>query len=144
MALTPYGKLVRKLRIDANISLAKMGAITGKHSSYLSMVENGAKKVSKDLIEAAIEMLGEQHRYDIIAAAELSNLKYTGKLSIAIDNLSEDKLTLAIAFAEIIPILSNDGIAYLASVLNNILPPEHRYQPHDSISIQQIPQGCTP
>lgn len=117
MALTPYGKLVRKLRIDANISLAKMGAITGKHSSYLSMVENGAKKVSKDLIEDAIEMLGDQHRDAIEGAAKLSNLMYTGKISIGTENLSEKQLKLAILFAAKLKNLSDTTVGYIEGLL---------------------------
>lgn len=127
MALTPYGKLVRKLRIGANIPLHTMTIAAGKHSSYLSMVEHGAKEVSKDLIEVAIKMLGEQHRIEIVQAASLSNLEYIGKLSIDPDTLSENKLQLAIAFAEIIPTLSDNDTVYLTAVLNNLLSPEHRY-----------------
>lgn len=117
MTLTPYGKLVRKLRINADITLDDMAKAAGKHRPYLSMVENGRQKVPSDLIEIAIKMLGEQHRTAIITAAELSNLMYTGKLSIGTENLSEEKLRLALLFAANLKNLSDAAVGYIEGLL---------------------------
>lgn len=117
MALTPYGKLIRKLRINADITLEDMAKAAGKHRPYLSMVENGRHKVPTDLIKIAIKMLGEQHRDAIESAAKLSNLMYTGKISIGTENLSEEKLRLALLFATKLKNLSDATIGYIEGLL---------------------------
>ena len=117
MGLTPYGKLVRKLRIDANISLLNMAIAAGMPSAFLSAIEHGRKAISKDLIKIAIKMLGEQHRDAIEGAAKLSNLMYTGKISIGTENLSEKQLKLAILFAAKLKNLSDAAVGYIEGLL---------------------------
>lgn len=50
--LTPFGKLVRTLRIIAGTTLMEMSEFTGYTPSYLSGVEFGRKELSPGLIES--------------------------------------------------------------------------------------------
>lgn len=46
MALTAFGKAVRKARIDANETLVSMATAIGTSPAYLSGMETGRKKIS--------------------------------------------------------------------------------------------------
>jgi len=53
--LTPYGMLVRALRIVANATLAEMAAYVGKSAAHLSAMEFGRKEVTtRDHLDAAL------------------------------------------------------------------------------------------
>ena len=54
--LTPFGKEVRKIRIDQQISLTQMANDLGMKPSYLSAIENGRKPVPDKLVN-------EVHKY---------------------------------------------------------------------------------
>lgn len=45
MALTPFGKAVRKARLDADVTLSDMASHFNVTSAFLSAVETGRKKV---------------------------------------------------------------------------------------------------
>lgn len=57
--MTPFGKEIRKLRIDADITLNDMakGLERKRTASYLSAVELGDKPLSDDLVEEIINYL---------------------------------------------------------------------------------------
>ncbi len=59
MRLTEYGKLVRKARIDANITMLKMADALGVSPSYLSALENGKKKVPTQFVGKVLEYFRE-------------------------------------------------------------------------------------
>jgi transcriptional regulator with XRE-family HTH domain len=44
--LTPFGKKVRKLRIDVGVTLKSMADAMGVTSSYLSAIETGKRAVT--------------------------------------------------------------------------------------------------
>lgn len=55
--LTPFGKELRKLRIDQNKTLKDMAEYANVTSAYLSAVETGKKKITNDLIEKVVAFL---------------------------------------------------------------------------------------
>lgn len=54
---TPYGKAVRKLRIDAGVRLKDMADALGVKSAYLSAVETGKKRITESLLTKSIDYL---------------------------------------------------------------------------------------
>lgn len=57
--LTPFGKEVRKLRIDHDMNLTEMAGILGVSKPYLSHVESGSNEVTKKLLENTIEIFSD-------------------------------------------------------------------------------------
>jgi len=51
MALTPFGKAVRKARLDADATLSEMAAALNVTSAFLSALETGRKKIPPDMAE---------------------------------------------------------------------------------------------
>ena len=67
--MTPFGKEIRKLRIDADITMSDMAKGLGKLPSYLSAVELGDKPLSDEFAKAIIGYLQtlpyfRKHRLD--------------------------------------------------------------------------------
>lgn len=75
MRLTEYGKLVRKARIDAGITMLKMADSMGVSPSYLSATEVGKKKVSLPFARRVKEFFLDLgiDLHDLEEAAEVSN-----------------------------------------------------------------------
>lgn len=57
LRLTEFGKCIRKLRIDAEITLNDMAAAIGFSPSFVSSVETGCKKISKAYLDTLIPYL---------------------------------------------------------------------------------------
>ncbi|MEZ2349554.1 helix-turn-helix domain-containing protein [Caballeronia sp. RCC_10] len=53
MALTPFGKAVRKARLDADVTLSDMASALGVTSAFLSAMETGRKKIPSDFAAKA-------------------------------------------------------------------------------------------
>jgi transcriptional regulator with XRE-family HTH domain len=72
--LTPYGKAVRKHRIDAGLTLRQMAKKLSVSPAFLSATETGRKDVPIPLIEKISDLLGldQQERVALQAAAETS------------------------------------------------------------------------
>jgi transcriptional regulator with XRE-family HTH domain len=52
--MTPFGREIRKIRIDADLTLGEMAVALGKKPSYMSAVELGDKPLSEELTMAII------------------------------------------------------------------------------------------
>lgn len=75
--LTPYGKFIRKLRIDLNISQAEHATAFDVTPTFLSNMEKGTKPVSLQIINKTIEkfkLTGEQERELIYAVSQAAPL----------------------------------------------------------------------
>ncbi len=57
---TPYGKAVRKLRIDAGLRLKDMADALGVKSAYLSAVETGKKRNTDKLVDNTISFFANE------------------------------------------------------------------------------------
>ncbi|WP_343618762.1 helix-turn-helix transcriptional regulator [Ralstonia sp.] len=77
--LTPYGMLVRALRIVANATLAEMAAYVGKSPAELSAMEFGRKEVSADDYLAAgnfFNSKGITHTLPALDAARIARTEF--------------------------------------------------------------------
>ncbi len=98
MKLTPFGRAVRNLRMEHDLSLKDMAAAMDISSPYLSALEYGEKRLSDKLIQAALTFF-RQHG---ASSLQLDNLRDEGERSkntLNTDRLSTDAKVLVAAFA---------------------------------------------
>lgn len=55
---TPFGKAVRKMRIDKDVLLKDMADELGVKSAYLSAVEMGNKRITDNLLDQVVTYFG--------------------------------------------------------------------------------------
>lgn len=95
MALTDFGKAVRKARLDANETLATMAESLGVSPAFLSAMETGRKKISEEWVGKIITYFKDReiHLEKLGVYADLSNK------SISILNCDPDTQMLIAGFA---------------------------------------------
>ncbi|MDM2853270.1 helix-turn-helix domain-containing protein [Citrobacter sp. Cpo065] len=96
MALTEFGKAVRKARIDTGYTLLTMAKALGTTSAFLSGLETGSKKIPAKWVSAINELFAEQGYYieDLDVLANISNE------SVPIEGLSKQQQMLVAGFAK--------------------------------------------
>ncbi|MGA3005015.1 MAG: helix-turn-helix transcriptional regulator [Acetobacteraceae bacterium] len=74
MALTPFGKALRKLRIDRDMLLKDMAKQASMTPAFLSAVEAGRKAIPPYLVDriAKSNNLGESEKRQLSIAADMS------------------------------------------------------------------------
>jgi transcriptional regulator with XRE-family HTH domain len=74
MALTPFGKALRKIRIDRDMLLKEMADNARLTAAFLSAVESGRKPIPGYLIDRIAETshLGDPERNHLRKAADMS------------------------------------------------------------------------
>lgn len=97
MKLSEYGKLVRKARIDAGVTMLDMARSIGVASSFLSATEVGSKKVSPEFLEKVISFFANKGMTieGLHEAADVSNK------TVSIDGLSTAQQFLVAGFARV-------------------------------------------
>lgn len=95
MKLSEYGKLVRKARIDAGVTMLDMARSIGVAPSYLSATEVGSKKVSPSFIEKVVSFFASKgiKVEGLHEAADVSNQ------SVSLAGLSDPQKFLIAGFA---------------------------------------------
>lgn len=95
--LTDFGKMCRKIRIDADEILADMAEKLGVASSFLSAVENGKKNVPQEfcLKIKNVYNLGEEEYKSLVVAADNSQRQ----IKIQMDKLANKDRNLVLSFA---------------------------------------------
>jgi predicted transcriptional regulator len=95
MALTEFGKVVRKARIDTGYTLKTMSEELATSTAFLSGMETGTKKISKDWV-AKIEdfFISKQHKVQ-----NLSQLADVANESVSLSGLSLQQQMLVAGFA---------------------------------------------
>ena len=75
MKITEYGKLVRKARLDASMTMREMADEMEVAPSYLSALEVGRKKVPATFVQRVLEFFKSRgiEIPGLVAAAEVSN-----------------------------------------------------------------------
>lgn len=97
MRLTQFGKVVRQLRMEHDISLKDMAVAMHMGSSYLSALEYGERKLSDDHVEKAVAFLS-----GYATAEELSELRKAAAGSsevISTSGVNPDSRHMVAAFA---------------------------------------------
>jgi HTH-type transcriptional regulator, competence development regulator len=112
--LTAFGKELRKLRIDLDITATKMAEESGIPGPILSQIEVGTRQVTQDLLDKLV------NKYDYVA----DNFELFGRLaketlkSVEIDLTREATFNLvAVDFAEKFPTLSEEALTQIAFIL---------------------------
>ena len=97
MKISEYGKLVRKGRIDAGITMLDMAKSMGVSPSFLSATEVGTKKISDDFLNRVIEFFASKgiHISGIREAADVSNK------AVSLEGLSTAQQFLVAGFARV-------------------------------------------
>lgn len=95
MALTEFGKVVRKARIDADCTLLTMSNDLGTSPAYLSGLETGSKKISKKWVEKITNFFKTKN----IKLDNLQELANVSNNAVPLDNLSEQQKLLVAGFA---------------------------------------------
>lgn len=114
--LTPFGKQVRKLRIDVGVTLKSMADAMGVTSSYLSAIETGKRAITDQVLNSIISYFGN---VGVLANAELAKAARDSQQSVEI-NLSgknQNAREVAMAFARNFDELSDDEFARLRELL---------------------------
>lgn len=95
MALTEFGKAIRKARIDSNETLGSMADAVGVSAGFLSGVETGRKKIPADLLRNIKDFLNV-HGIDI---PHLDRLAIVSNQSVSLEGLSPQHQMLVAGFA---------------------------------------------
>jgi transcriptional regulator with XRE-family HTH domain len=114
MALSEFGKAIRKARIDAGQNISTMAEKLNVSAGYLSGLENGRKKISDEWV---LKIKSFFSAYKI----KLDNLDELAALSnkeVQIDGLSHQHQMLAVGFAK--SKLSKKELDEFASLLEKI------------------------
>jgi transcriptional regulator with XRE-family HTH domain len=95
MSLSPFGKRVRKLRIDADLLLAEMADFMNVSTSYLSSVETGRKPLTPAIARNAIAFFASKG----IDATDLQGLADESVKAIPVENLQQRERRAVAALA---------------------------------------------
>ncbi|MEM5316097.1 helix-turn-helix transcriptional regulator [Paraburkholderia sp. JHI869] len=95
MALTPFGKAVRKARLDAEVTLSDMAIALGVTSAFLSAMETGRKKIPSDLVAKAESFFAQRgtHVERLQPLADVSNA------SVSLEGLNPEHQLMVAGFA---------------------------------------------
>lgn len=111
MKITEFGKVVRKARLDAEVSLLDMSKELDVSSAFLSGMETGRKKITEDWI-AKIGNFFRTRGVDIQNLAELADVS---NKSVNLEGLSPAHQMLIAGFARVS--LEQDEIENLKKLL---------------------------
>lgn len=116
--LSEYGKTIRKIRLDKGLTMATMAKTVGYTTAYLSVIEQGKRKIPKNLTQDIInhcELSNEQ-------AAELQKAEHLSRKSIEIDlsNVAPDKKTLVLSLACKLNDMTCEQVAMIKNIVEGI------------------------
>lgn len=95
MALTEFGKAVRKARIDANETLLSMATALETSSAFLSGMETGRKKISDSWVKKIQRFFKEKG----VEVEDLSTLANVSNETVPVKGLSLQQQMLVAGFA---------------------------------------------
>ena len=97
MKITEYGKIVRKARIDADLTMLDMAEDLGVSSAYLSALEVGRKRIPSDFLGKVIGYL--KGKVPTLDTGRLRDAVAISNNSIPVEGLSVDHQFLVAGFA---------------------------------------------
>lgn len=113
MAITEFGKAVRKARIDAGVTLAAMANDMQSTPSFLSAMEMGRKRIPDDWVSRI-----EQYFLARGVSVKLGTLADVANKTVPLEGLSPDQQMLVASFARVN--LSQSEILNFQSLLGAI------------------------
>ena len=113
--LSPFGKSVRKLRIDLEVSLKNLAESLGKTSSYISAIETGKRPVTNDILEKIIIFLkpNTEMEKELRKNAELSQIS----VEVNLQGKNQTAREAALLFARNFDDLNNEDYENLKRLL---------------------------
>ena len=113
--LTPFGKTVRKLRIDKGELLKDLAEAIGVSSAFLSSMETGRKPIPVKVVEHIADhySLEGKKRDELFKQGSESRVE----INIGLDGVGLRKRELATAFSRKFDELSTEEVAKLLLVL---------------------------
>lgn len=114
--LTPFGKKVRKLRIDVGVTLKSMADSMGVTSSYLSAIETGKRAVTDPVLNSIIGYFSGAgvHAKDELAKAARDSQQ---SVEINLSGKNQNAREVAMAFARNFDELSDEEFTRLRELL---------------------------
>ena len=114
--LTNFGKKLRILRINTGETIVEMSEKLGLSTSYLSSIENGKRRIPKDLLENVFKNydFSKEDRQEIQKSYEMS----LQEAVIDFTELSDEKKEVSLLYARKIDDLSEDKLKMLKEFLN--------------------------
>lgn len=121
--MTPFGKEVRKMRIDADITMSAMAQGLGKTPSYLSAVELGEKPLSEEFANAIVKYLANltYFRKNPFDRNYLLRLADRSRHSVSVGALVAEDKEMVAAFARRLPKMPDARRAEVRRVLDDLL-----------------------
>lgn len=112
-----FGTLVRRLRYEKKVSFAELADKLGISITFLSLIENGKKQIPLEYGDkiAAIFSLDEKMTDELKNSIDYTN----NKISIKLDELSEEQKEVSLAFARTINKASQKKLEELRKLLES-------------------------
>ena len=114
--LTKFGKALRKIRIDRELTLGMLADKVGTSAAFISALERG-KPVPSDFIAKAAQVMDLTDQ-EILALQEGAALQLK-EVRISMTNRSDQARVAAMAFARRFETMSDRELAELLSSINN-------------------------
>lgn len=120
--LTPFGKYLRKMRIDKDESMDDMAKRLGVSKTYLSFIENGSREINQPL---AFKIMNEYNISGPEAQEFLKAFYATPVKTITLDTGKiahlEGGIALAQQFALLLPQLNQEQFNEFAKLFNGFI-----------------------
>lgn len=115
--ITELGKVLRRMRIDYGELLKDMAEKLNITPSYLSSIENGKKRPTREWIDklADVYNLSPSQRQDLKTAY----FETINEVSISLDGASTQTMELGLVFARRFRNLSSKQMKSIVTILNN-------------------------
>lgn len=114
--LTPFGKAVRKMRIDLGMSLSEMAKKAEKTPSYFSAIETGKRAITAPLLETVITVLSQNSNDEKVLRDAAKETVETVDINLIGQTDAARDFTLA--FARRFDELNDDDFESLSNILN--------------------------
>lgn len=115
--VTKYGIELRKIRVVRRETLQDMADKVEFSISYLSSIENGIRKIPKNLTEKIIKVYEDLTEEEIrtLKAAELESKE---EVSIGLLNLNEKQKKLAMSLSRKLPSMDDEAVKKLLEIID--------------------------
>lgn len=115
--LTPFGKKVRKLRIDVGVTLKSMADSMAVTSSYLSAIETGKRAITKPVLDSIISYFDSMgvHEDEALRKAARDSQQ---SVEINLSGKGVQAREVALAFARSFDGMSESDFARLTQLLD--------------------------
>ena len=115
--LTPFGIALRKIRLDAGLTLKDMALAAGVYPSYLSALEFGVRKVPDWLLPCLANKYGWSD--EVLSSLKDAKDKSQPEIKVDLSGLSLLHKEVALLFSRALPSLSEEELQELIALLKS-------------------------